>query len=143
MIRSYLSLYYVRFYFFFFIMIFDSVQKKYCTTYIINYHAAMNLLSYQRYVAIKYITNWTRPFMSYVFSPKTYMYFYKHNMSILLQATKFTITYLPFYGPEEHIPGRNSVDQLIEQANISSQMFSFSKVSVNLQSSSSKKVNKV
>ena len=60
------------------------------------------------------------------------MYFYKHNMSILLQATKFTITYLPFYGPEEHIPGRNSVDQLIEQANISSQMFSFSKVSVNL-----------
>ena len=73
--------------------------------------------------------------MSYVFSPKKYtMYFYKHNMSILLQATKFTITYLPFYGPEEHIPGRNSVDQLIEQANISSQMFSFSKVSVNLSS---------
>ena len=73
--------------------------------------------------------------MSYVFSPKDICtYFYKHNMSILLQATKFTITYLPFYGPEEHIPGRNSVDQLIEQANISSQMFSFSKVSVNLSS---------
>ena len=50
------------------------------------------------------------------------------NIFILLQATKFTITYLPFFGPEEHIPGRNSVDQLIEQANISSQMFSFSKV---------------
>ena len=46
-----------------------------------------------------------------------------------LQATQFSITYLPFAGSEEHIPGRRAVTELIEKANISSRTFSFSKVS--------------
>ena len=49
-----------------------------------------------------------------------------------LQATQFSITYLPFSGPEEHIPGRRTVTQLIENANISSHTFSFSKVNNHL-----------
>jgi hypothetical protein len=44
---------------------------------------------------------------------------------------------LPFSGPEEHIPGRKAVTDLIEKANISSHTFSFSKVS----NSSSSKIN--
>ena len=126
MIRSYLSLICKILFLFFY------HDLRFCLEKILYYLHYQLSCSNEPIVLSKicryYITNWTRPFMSYVFSPKTYMYFYKHNMSILLQATKFTITYLPFYGPEEHIPGRNSVDQLIEQANISSQMFSFSKV---------------
>jgi Niemann-Pick C1 protein len=45
-----------------------------------------------------------------------------------ITATQFSITYLPFSGPEEHIPGRKAVTDLIEKANISSHTFSFSKV---------------
>ena len=52
--------------------------------------------------------------------------------TIIFQATQFSITYLPFSGPEEHIPGRKTVTDLIEKANISSHTFSFSKVSYTL-----------
>lgn len=45
-----------------------------------------------------------------------------------IKATQFSITYLPFSGPEQHIPGRKTVTDLIEKANISSHTFSFSKV---------------
>jgi len=45
-----------------------------------------------------------------------------------ITASQFSITYLPFSGPEEHIPGRRTVTKLIENANISSHTFSFSKV---------------
>ena len=105
----------------FFIMRLNSVKKKNLVHYQLSCSNAPIVLS------TIYITNWTGPVISYFFPKKD-----STNIFILLQATKFTITYLPFFGPEEHIPGRNSVDQLIEQANISSQMFSFSKVRFDL-----------
>jgi len=46
----------------------------------------------------------------------------------ILQATQFKITYLPFAGPEEHIPGRKTIEQLVTHSNFSSYAFSFSKV---------------
>ncbi len=58
----------------------------------------------------------------------------------LFQATKFDIKYLHFPGPEEHIPGRRAVTDLIDGANFSSRAFSFSKVSVLYESSSTNTV---
>ena len=64
-----------------------------------------------------------------------FVFFYSYFTLLFLfplQATQFSITYLPFSGPEEHIPGRRTVTQLIENANISSHTFSFSKVNNHL-----------
>lgn len=51
-----------------------------------------------------------------------------YDYYLLFQATQFSINYVAFSGPEEHIPGREMLESAIQKANFSSSAFSFSKV---------------
>eukprot|EP00094_Tigriopus_californicus_P008124 TCALIF_07820-PA protein Name:"Protein of unknown function" AED:0.21 eAED:0.21 QI:2513/0.92/0.92/0.92/0.76/0.85/14/0/199 len=45
-----------------------------------------------------------------------------------IKATKSDITFVKFSGPEEHVPGRRLIENLIQTKKFSSKAFSFSKV---------------